>query len=90
MAWEQVEVKGQIETVMGMRKNNLVDIPNILISDTINLNGKDVAIESSKINKQDNILKITLAVARTTKEKSDDKPIKRRSWSRISRQNLCL
>jgi len=79
MAWEQVEVKGQIETVMGMRKNNLVDIPNILISDTINLNGKDVAIESSKINKQDNILKITLAVARTTKEKSDDKPIKRRS-----------
>ena len=79
MAWEQVKVKGQIETVMGMRKNNLVDIPNILISDTINLNGKDVAIESSKINKQDNILKITLAVARTTKEKSDDKPIKRRS-----------
>ena len=79
MAWEQVEVKGQIETVMGMRKNNLVDIPNILISDTINLNGKDVAVESSKINKQDNILKITLAVARTTKEKSDDKPIKRRS-----------
>ena len=79
MAWEQVEVKGQIETVMGMRKNNLVDIPNILISDTININGKDVAVKSSKINKQDDILKITLAVARTTKEKSDDKPIKRRS-----------
>tara|TARA_R110001606_G_scaffold394438_1_gene565350 strand:- start:2805 stop:3044 length:240 start_codon:yes stop_codon:yes gene_type:complete len=79
MAWEQVKVKGQIETVMGMRKNNLVDIPNILISDTIDINGNVIAVESSKINKQDNILKITLAVARTTKEKSDDKPIKRRS-----------
>ena len=43
MAWEQVKVKGQIETVMGMRKNNLVDIPNILISDTIDINGNVIA-----------------------------------------------
>ena len=79
MAWEQVKVKGQIETVQGMRKNNLVQIPNILINESVNINGENFAIECSEIDQGDNMLTITLAVARTTKQKSDDKPIKRRS-----------
>lgn len=79
MAWEQVKVKAEKDTVMGMMQGNQMDMPNVLLGKSVNVNGKDILIKSYTLDERDNVLKITLAVASTTKEKSDDKPIKRRS-----------
>ncbi len=74
MAWEQVEVKANKGSVMGMMQGDQLDIPNMPIGKTVNVNGKDIQVESSILDERDNVLKIKLAMASTKKEKSDDKP----------------
>ena len=76
MAWEQVEVKAEKDTVMGMMQGDQLDMPNVKIGKSVKVNGKDISIKSHMIDKRDDMLKITLAMASTTKEKSDDKPTK--------------
>ena len=61
MAWEQVKVKAEKHTVMGMIKGDELEMPNVLIGKTLKIDG---------------VLKITLAMASPKKEKSDDKPTK--------------
>jgi len=74
MAWEQVKVKAEKDTVMGMMQGDQLDMPNVLIGKSVKVNGKDVSIKSHMIDERDDMLKITLAMASPTKEKSDDKP----------------
>ncbi len=76
MAWEQVVIKTNKGSVRGMMKGDQLDIPNIPIGKTVNVNGKDIQVESSMLDWRDNVLKIKLAMASTKKEKSDDKPTK--------------
>ena len=76
MAWKQVEVKGNKGSIMGMMQGDQLDIPNMPIGKTVNVDGKDIEVKSSMIDERDNVLKITLAMASTKKEKSDDKPTK--------------
>jgi uncharacterized protein YegJ (DUF2314 family) len=74
MAWERVKVKAEKNTVMGMMQGDQLDMPNVLIGKSIKVNGKDISIKSYVVDERDNVLKITLAMASPTKEKSDDKP----------------
>jgi hypothetical protein len=74
MAWEQVKVKAEKDTVMGMMQGDQLDMPNVLIGKSVKVNGKDILIKSHMIDERDDMLKITLAMASLTKEKSDDKP----------------
>ena len=74
MAWEQVKVKAEKDTVMGMMQGDQLDMPNVLIGKSVKVNGKDISIKSHIIDERDDMLKITLAMASPTKEKSDDKP----------------
>lgn len=74
MAWEQVKVKAEKDTVMGMMQGDQLDMPNVKIGKSVNVNGKDISIKSHTIDERDDMLKITLAMASPTKEKSDDKP----------------
>lgn len=76
MAWEQVKVKANKGSVLGMLKGDQLDIPNMPIGKTVNVDGKDIEVKSSMLDERDNVLKIKLAMASTTKEKSDDKPTK--------------
>ncbi len=76
MAWEQVVIKTNKGSVRGMMKGDQLDIPKIPIGKTVNVNGKDIQVESSMLDWRDNVLKIKLAMASTKKEKSDDKPTK--------------
>tara|TARA_R110000782_G_scaffold657_7_gene2177 strand:+ start:408 stop:647 length:240 start_codon:yes stop_codon:yes gene_type:complete len=77
MAWEQVKVKAEKTTVMGMMKGDQLEMPNVVLGKSVNVNGKDIPIKSHMVDERDNVLKITLAIASPTKEKSDDKPTKR-------------
>ena len=74
MAWEQVKVKAEKDTVMGMMQGDQLDMPNVKIGKSVKVNGKDISIKSYVVDERDNMLKITLAMASPTKEKSDDKP----------------
>ena len=74
MAWEQVKVKAEKDTVIGMMQGDQLDMPNVKIGKSVNVNGKDISIKSHTIDERDDMLKITLAIASPTKEKSDDKP----------------
>ena len=76
MAWEQVKVKGEKDTVTGMMQGDQLDMPNVLIAKSVKVNGKDILIKSFVVDERDDMLKITLAMASETKEKSDDKPTK--------------
>ena len=76
MAWEQVKVKAEKDTVMGMMQGDQLNMQNVLIGKSVNVNGKDMPIKSYFIDERDDILIITLAMASPTKEKSDDKPTK--------------
>mgnify|MGYP001193915173 FL=1 len=78
MAWQQVKVKAEKNTVIGMMQGDQLDMPNVLIGKSVKVNGKDISIKSYVIDERDDILKITLAMASSTKEKSDDKPTKGR------------
>lgn len=78
MAWEQVKVKAEKNTVMGMLQGDQLNMQNVLIGKSVNVNGKDMPIKSYFIDERDDILIITLAMASPTKEKSDDKPTKGR------------
>jgi len=74
MAWEQVKVKAEKDTVMGMMQGDQLNMQNVLIGKSVKVNGKDMPIKSYFIDERDDILIITLAMASPTKEKSDDKP----------------
>ncbi len=74
MAWEQVKVKAEKNTVTGMMQGDQLDMPNVLIGKSVKVNGKDISIKSYVVDERDDMLKITLAMASPTKEKSDDKP----------------
>ena len=74
MAWVQVKVKAEKNTVMGMMQGDQLDMPNVKIGKSVNVNGKDISIKSYVVDERDDMLKITLAMASPTKEKSDDKP----------------
>jgi hypothetical protein len=74
MAWEQVKVKAEKDTVIGMMQGDQLDMPNVKIGKSVKVNGKDISIKSHMIDERDDMLKITLAMASPTKEKSDDKP----------------
>ncbi len=74
VAWEQVKVKGEKNTVTGMMQGDQLDMPNVLIGKSVKVNGKDISIKSYVVDERDDMLKITLAMASPTKEKSDDKP----------------
>lgn len=76
MAWEQVKVKAEKHTVMGMMQGDQLNMQNVLIGKSVNVNGKDMPIKSYFIDERDDILIITLAMASPKKEKSDDKPTK--------------
>ena len=76
MAWEQVKVKAEKDTVMGMMQGDQLNMQNVLIGKSVKVNGKDMPIKSYFIDERDDILIITLAMASPTKEKSDDKPTK--------------
>ena len=76
MAWEQVKVKAEKDTVMGMMKGDQLNMQNVLIGKSVKVDGKDISIKSYVVDERDDVLKITLAMASPTKEKSDDKPIK--------------
>ena len=76
MVWEQVKVKAEKNTVMGMMQGDQLNMQNVLIGKSVNVNGKDMPIKSYFIDERDDILIITLAMASSTKEKSDDKPTK--------------
>ncbi len=76
MAWEQVKVKAEKDTVMGMMKGDQLNMQNVLIGKSVKVDGKDISIKSYVVDERDDVLKITLAMASPTKEKSDDKPTK--------------
>lgn len=74
MAWVQVKVKAEKNTVTGAMQDDQLDMPNVLIGKSVKVNGKDILIKSYWVDERDDMLKITLAMASPTKEKSDDKP----------------
>jgi len=47
MAWEQVKVKAEKDTVMGMMQGDQLDMPNVLIGKSVKVNGKDISIKST-------------------------------------------
>ena len=77
MSWHEVAVKVGEHSVSGMRKDNFLQIPYVEgLEKSITVNGKNYEVESFLVDNRDNILKILLAKASPTKEKSDDKPTK--------------
>ena len=77
MSWHEVAVKVGEHSVSGMLKNNFLQMPFVEgLEKSITVNGKNYEVESFLVDNRDNILKILLAKASPTKEKSDDKPTK--------------
>ena len=74
MAWEQVKIKVGKDTILGMQNGNRIEMPFTKVNETLNVNGEDLKVLSQDHDKRDNNLKIILAIASPTKEKSDDKP----------------
>ena len=81
MAWVQVTVKGTKGDLPASMQFDIVECPNQLGKDpsTVVVDGKPYEVESYSVDERDDIIKIKLAIASTTKEKSDDKPTKGRS-----------
>ena len=80
MAWEQVKVKGSKGNIVGMLKDDVLELPNQLGKDPseVKIDGKTYKVLSSSVDERDDIILIKLAMASTKQEKSDDKPTKRR------------
>tara|TARA_Y100001970_G_C14226585_1_gene856055 strand:- start:494 stop:739 length:246 start_codon:yes stop_codon:yes gene_type:complete len=80
MAWEQVKVKGSKGNIVGMLKDDELELPNQLGKDPseVKIDGKTYKVLSSSVDERDDIILIKLAMASTKQEKSDDKPTKGR------------
>ena len=81
MAWEVVQGISGKNQIQGMMNGDVVEVPNFLgkndMPSNITVGKKSYEVLSHIIDERDNILKISLAMASTKKEKSDDKPIKK-------------
>lgn len=75
MSWKQVKVE---DGVIGMMKDNILNIPMIELDKTISINNKSYKIASSEIDERDNRLIVNLAIASPKKkgESEDDKQSK--------------
>jgi hypothetical protein len=76
---KEVKVKVDDEIILGITYKGVLQIPNVIeVGETINIDGKDVKVESSHIDYRDNVLKINLAKASKPKKeiKSDGKQTK--------------
>jgi hypothetical protein len=75
MSWKQVKVE---DGVIGMMKDNILNIPMIELDKNISINNKSYKIASSEIDERDNRLIVNLAIASPKKkgESEDDKQAK--------------
>ena len=80
MAWQSVTVKGAKGNIPAMLNGDVLEVANQLGKDTsdVTVDGKSYKVLSSSVDGRDDIITIKLAMASTTKEKSDDKPTKGR------------
>ena len=80
MAWQSVTVKGAKGNIPAMLNGDVLEVANQLGKDPsdVKVDGKSYKVLSSSVDKRDDIITIKLAMASTTKEKSDDKPTKGR------------
>jgi len=80
MAWQSVTVKGAKGNIPAMLNGDVLEVANQLGKDPsdVTVDGKSYKVLSSSVDGRDDIITIKLAMASTTKEKSDDKPTKGR------------
>tara|TARA_X000001382_G_scaffold11214_1_gene7634 strand:+ start:8 stop:253 length:246 start_codon:yes stop_codon:yes gene_type:complete len=80
MAWQSVKVKGSKGDIPAMLNGDVLEVANQLGKDPsdVTVDGKSYKVSSSSVDERDDIITIKLAMASTTKEKSDDKPTKGR------------
>jgi hypothetical protein len=80
MAWQSVTVKGAKGNIPAMLNGDVLEVANQLGKDPsdVKVDGKSYKVLSSSVDERDDIITIKLAMASTTKEKSDDKPTKGR------------
>ena len=80
MAWQSVKVKGSKGDIPAMLNGDVLEVANQLGKDPsdVTVDGKSYKVLSSSVDERDDIITIKLAMASTTKEKSDDKPTKGR------------
>ena len=81
MAWLEVTVKGAKGNIPAMLNGDVLEVANQLGKDPsdVTVDGKSYKVLSNSVDERDDIITIKLAMASTTKEKSDDKPTKGRS-----------
>ena len=81
MAWLEVTVKGAKGNIPAILNGDVLEVANQLGKDPsdVTVDGQSYKVLSSSVDERDDIIKIKLAMASTTKEKSDDKPTKGRS-----------
>ena len=80
MAWQSVKVKGAKGNISAMLNGDVLEVADQLGKDPsdVTVDGKSYKVLSSSVDERDDIITIKLAMASTTKEKSDDKPTKGR------------
>tara|TARA_R100001463_G_scaffold71146_1_gene124911 strand:+ start:495 stop:740 length:246 start_codon:yes stop_codon:yes gene_type:complete len=80
MAWQSVTVKGAKGNIPAMLNGDVLEVADQLGKDPsdVTVDGKSYKVLSSSVDGRDDIITIKLAMASTTKEKSDDKPTKGR------------
>ena len=80
MAWQSVTVKGAKGNISAMLSGDVLEVANQLGKDPsdVLVDGKSYKVSSCSLDERDDVLTIKLAMASTTKEKSDDKPTKGR------------
>ena len=80
MAWQSVKVKGAKGNIPAMLNGDVLEVADQLGKDPsdVTVDGKSYKVLSSSVDGRDDIITIKLAMASTTKEKSDDKPTKGR------------
>jgi hypothetical protein len=83
MAWVEAKIKLGSFSTEGMVNDNIVSCPapqKMEGIDKVSVDGKSYDIVAHSLDKRDNILTIEFAMANSSiKEKSDDKPVERRS-----------
>tara|TARA_R110000764_G_scaffold231485_1_gene323146 strand:+ start:253 stop:492 length:240 start_codon:yes stop_codon:yes gene_type:complete len=72
-----VEIGGEKFDALHHKNRLTMSTESAVIKDSVKIDGKVVKVESKHHDKRDNVFIIKLAEASPTKEKSDDKPIKR-------------
>ena len=76
MAWQSVTVKGAKGDISALLNGDVLEVANQLGKDPsdVTVDGKSYKVLSNSVDERDDIITIKLAMASTTKEKSDDKP----------------